>query len=255
MIHASITRMQISIHVTFRLDEMINQRTTFEYLTLFSISLKISRIVRNVVVISNTSVFHTEIIRKIHFFIVQLSNKLKTQKSNMIANAQSIMSAYCIETSKKIKIKKFSFHESTTSVLFSWSLQISKSSLQFDESLDESWIQINSTNCWRNESRTRKLHWILQFQISHFVSRFYNSYELIVISKQKNWKKYRSLISSYIEFVFVQTWNRTMRNNIDLSQTKNDDIRLSFKKISRSICTNVQSSQMIVFLNEVLHLY
>ena len=247
--------MQISKHVTFHFDDVINQRTTFEYSTSFSILLKISKIVRNVVVISNTSVFHTEIIRKIHFFIVQFSNKLKTQKSNMIASAQSIMFAYCIETSRKTKIKKFSFHESTTSVLFFWNLQISRFFSQLDESFDESWIQINSTNCWKNESRTKKSHWILQFQISHFVSRFYNSYEFIVISKQKNWRKYRSLISSYIESVFAQIWNRIMRNNIDLFQTRSDDIKLSFKKILRSICTNVQSSQMIVFFNEMLYLY
>ena len=111
--------MQISKHVTFHLDEIINQETTFEYLTSFSILFKISKIIRNVVLISNTFVFHTEIIRKTHFFIVQFSNKLKTQKLNMIASAQSIMFAYCIETSKKTKIKKFSFHESTTSILFS----------------------------------------------------------------------------------------------------------------------------------------
>ena len=96
MIHASITQMQISKHVTFHLDDVINQKTAFEYSTSLSILLKISRIVRNVVVISNTFVFHIKIIKKTHFFIVQFSNKLKTQKSNMIANAQSIMSAYCM---------------------------------------------------------------------------------------------------------------------------------------------------------------
>ena len=111
--------MQISKHVTLHLDDVINQKTAFEYSTSLSILLKISKIARNVVVISNTSVFHIEIIKKTHFSIVQFSNKLKTQKLNMIASAQSIMSAYCIETNKETKIKKFSLHESTTSILLS----------------------------------------------------------------------------------------------------------------------------------------
>ena len=72
---------------------------------------------------------------------------------------------------------------------------------------------------------------------------------------KKNWRKYQSLISSCIEFVFVQIWNRTMQNNIDLFQIRNDDIKLLFKKIFKSICTNVQSSQMIAFFNKMLHLY
>ena len=118
LIHASITSMQISNHVIFHLDEMINQKTAFEYLMSFSTLFKISKIIRNVVVILNTFVYCIETIKKIHFFIVLFLNKLKIQKSNMIANVQTIKHVFFIETSKKIKSKKFSHHESTTSVLF-----------------------------------------------------------------------------------------------------------------------------------------
>ena len=58
------------MHVIFFHDEMINQKTTYEYLISFLILFKISKIIRNVVMTLNTFVFCIEIKKKIHFFIV-----------------------------------------------------------------------------------------------------------------------------------------------------------------------------------------
>lgn len=85
--------------------------------------------------------------------------------------------------------------------------------------------------------------------------KFCNSYERIEMWMQKNWKKYRLSISSYIESFHVLIWNYSMQNNIDSRLTKNDDIKRSYKKTLKRTCTNALSSRMIAFFNKKLLSY